>query len=116
MTMTTDNWINVGAAVVSFLSMIAAIVSACNTRKNARIAQEAKEQARQAATLASRGEVIGHLDAAVRALKQGTPFQREVLGSLEQAKLNAARVFGNEITNDLDRKLKLVRDFAADPH
>lgn len=114
--MTTANIIAIAAAAVSFGSMCAAIGSAWFAKRNARIAEQAKEQARQAATLAPRGEVIGHVYAAMIGLKQGSPFSPEVIPNLEKAKLDAARVFGREITDDLERKLEKARAHAANAH
>jgi hypothetical protein len=51
---TTENIIVIVAAAVSFGSMCAAIVSAATARKNAKIAEEAKRQAKQAALLERR--------------------------------------------------------------
>src|SRR5262245_23009690 len=59
--MTTTEIISLASAVVAAGSMIAAIASAWSARKNARIAEQAKEQALKAAALERRAKAIDHL-------------------------------------------------------
>jgi hypothetical protein len=61
MTLASENIIAIVAAVVSFGSMCAAIASAATARRNARIAEQAREQALKAATLERRAKAIDHL-------------------------------------------------------
>jgi hypothetical protein len=61
MTLTSENIIAIVAAVVSFGSMCASIASAATARKNARVAEQAREQALKAATLERRAKAIDHL-------------------------------------------------------
>jgi hypothetical protein len=101
--MTTTDWITVFAAVVSFGSMVAAIVSARNAGKNAKIAEQAKDQAKQTALLGQRTEAIDHLHTAVSDIKKSRVVNSIVKLSIEKAKQRAGRVFSSKVGNDLGR-------------
>jgi hypothetical protein len=115
--MTPTEIIAIGAAAVSFVSMCAAIGSAVFARRNARTAEQAKEQAKQAALLIPRTEAINHVRTALeyitigyakgedRLLASPSRAKREARSNIRQAKNLADLVFGKEIGKKLDRAL-----------
>jgi hypothetical protein len=122
--------IAIGAAAVSFGSMCAAIASAAFARRNARIAEQAREQAKKAATLTQRIEAIQHVrnaledtigrsvetrdrlrtPASERYLNSRSIF--ETVTSIRQAKNLADVVFSKDIRNNLDSALQHAEHLA----
>jgi hypothetical protein len=115
--MKTADIIAIVAALVSLGSMIAAIVSAGTARKNARIAQEAKEQARQAALLGPRGEAINYVHAAVAALWRGqsSNTRGELLQNIQKAKQRADRIFSAGVRTELNNQLEAAKSLPDEP-
>jgi hypothetical protein len=130
MTLTVESIIAIAAAVVSFGSMCAAIGSAATARKNARIAEQAKEQAKKAATLTQRIEAINHIrnalediigrNAETRDALRTPASERylnirpisETMTSIRRAKHLSEIVFSKGIRNNLDSALQHAGQFA----
>jgi hypothetical protein len=101
--MTLTEMIAIGAAIISFGSMCAAIASARFARRNAKIAEQAKEQARKAATLEPRTKAINHIHEAHFEVTNNGYVTGKTVNSLHEARKIAARVFSREIRTELDR-------------
>jgi hypothetical protein len=107
--MTTTDWIAVFAAVVSFGSMVAAIVSARNAGTNARTAERAVEQAKQTALLGPRTEAIDRLREAMSALQAGRGISPGGIKSMREAKARADLAsFSKGVKDELDRLIGTV--------
>jgi hypothetical protein len=115
--MRTADIIAIVAALISFGSMIGTVISARTARKNARIAEEAKNQAKQAALLGPRGEAINYVHAAVAALNRGqsSNTRGELIQNIQKAKQLADRVFSVEMRTELNDKLKAAQSLSDDP-
>ena len=85
MTPTLENIIAIGAAVVSFGSMCAAIVSAATARRNAGIAEQARKQALKAATLERRAKAIDHLLKALVDIEDDRVIKGETVNNVREA-------------------------------
>jgi hypothetical protein len=128
--MTPTEMIAIGAAAVAFGSMCAAIASAAFARRNARIAEQAKEQAKKAATLSQRIEAINHVRNALediiarivetRDRLRVRPSERylnsrsifDTVTSIRRAKNLAEVVFSKDIRNKLDSALQHAEHLA----
>jgi hypothetical protein len=97
MILTTENIIAIVAAAVSFGSMCAAIASAATARKNARIAEQAKEQARRAATLERRAKAIDHLRKALVDIEDTQVIKGETVNNVREAMRLSELVSDGEI-------------------
>jgi hypothetical protein len=95
--MNTANIIAIVAAVVSFGSMCAAIASAATARANARIAEQAKQQALKAATLERRAKAIDHLRNALGDIENDGPVKGDTVNNVSKAMRLSELVFNNEI-------------------
>jgi hypothetical protein len=101
--MTPTEIIAIGAAAVSFGSMCAAIVSAAFARKNARIAEQAKEQAKKAATLGQRTEAINHIRNAMYDTHKDGNITTKTTDSIQRAAHLSRLVFNDSITQTVER-------------
>jgi hypothetical protein len=100
--MTPTEIIAIGAAAVSFGSMCAAIVSAAFARKNARIAEQAKEQAKKAATLGQRTEAINHIRNAMYDTHKDGNITTKTTDSIQRAAHLSRLVFNDSITQTVE--------------
>jgi folylpolyglutamate synthase/dihydropteroate synthase len=98
----TPTDIAIGAAVVSFGSMCAAIASAVFARRNARIAEEAKRQAKQAALLERRTEAIEHIRQALFDVNNNRSAN-QALGNIRKAMNLSELAFGHEVRDALNQ-------------
>ena len=97
MTLSSENIIAIVAAVVSFGSMCAAIASAATARRNARIAEQAREQALKAATLERRAKAIDHLRKALVDIEDTQVIKGETVNNVREAMRLSELVFDGEV-------------------
>jgi hypothetical protein len=101
--MTSTEMIAIGAAAVSFCSMCAAIASAVFAGKNARIAEQAKEQSKKAATLEPRTKAINHIRQAHFDITNNGDVTGKTVTNIQEARNLASLVLGREVRTGLDR-------------